>query len=60
MILDALSKSMRIHHLLRQARRGVKAPCGEFNRRYNLLTRQMEPFHNLVDRGARFEIVKHN
>src|ERR1039457_2676131 len=54
-----LSKSMSIGHGGgRRDGRRVKAPRRKFDHGYNLFTRQMEPLHNLVDRGAHFKIVK--
>src|ERR1700675_1801406 len=56
-----LSKSMSIGHLgRRRDRRRVQAPRREFDHRYNLFTRQMEPLHNLVDRRSHFQVVKDN
>jgi hypothetical protein len=56
-----LSKSMSIGHLGgRRGRRRVKTPRRKFDHRYNLFMRQMEPVHNLADRGAHFQIVKDN
>src|ERR1019366_722629 len=56
-----LSKSMSIGHLggRREGRR-VQASRREFDHRHNLLMRQMEPLHNLADRGSHFQIVKDN
>src|SRR5271165_2721188 len=53
-----LSKSMGIDHLDRWDRRSVQAPRREFDHRDNLFTRQMEPIHNLADRGSHFQVVK--
>src|SRR5258708_321022 len=57
-----LSKSMSISLLggLRQTRWRVKASRREFDHCHNLFLGQMEPLHNLVDRGSRFQIVENN
>src|ERR1700743_3890404 len=56
-----LSKSMRIDYSGgRRCWRPVETTRSELDYSNHLFTRQMEPFHNLVDRGAHFQIVKHN
>jgi len=56
-----LSKSMSIDRLdwLLHGRR-VKASRREFDYQHNLFMRQVEPVHNLFDRGSHFQIVKDN
>jgi hypothetical protein len=37
----------------------IETPRGEFKNRYDLLSRQMKPFHDFIDRSAIFEVVEH-
>src|ERR1039458_5075277 len=53
-----LSKSMSIGHWGGRDGRRVQTPRREFDHGYNLFMRQVEPLHNLVDRGSHFQIVE--
>src|ERR1035441_845040 len=53
-----LSKSMGIGHWGGRDGRRVQTPRREFDHGYNLFMRQVEPLHNLVDRGSHFQIVE--
>ena len=44
--------------LLRKRR--VKTPRGEFKHRRYLFARDMEPVHDLVDRGPRLQVLEHD